>query len=86
VTDRDRCFLIIFFNGFTKTFDESPDLIQTALLDFTTASRIAQERFVAEKKSGFDRLGIQSMWIRNRENYMDDLVAEFQKLNRARKR
>lgn len=73
-----------FTDGALRTVD--PENGETALLDFTNAARIGEERFIAEKKSGFDRLGISSMWIRNRENYMDDLVNEFQKLNRIRKR
>ena len=73
-----------FTHGAVKTID--PENGETALLDFTNAARIGEERFIASKKGEFDRLGIQSMWIRNRENYMDDLVNEFQKLNRIKKR
>jgi uncharacterized protein (DUF58 family) len=68
-----------FADGALRTFDPESGAVET--LDFSQASRIGEERFIAEKKEIFDRLGINSMWIRNRESYMDDLVSEFKKLS-----
>ena len=80
----DEMLFSPFVDGALRTVD--PESGETAVLDFSQASRIGIERFIAEKKDSLDRLGISSMWIRNRENYMDDLVNEFRKLNRIKKR
>ena len=80
----DEMLFLPFVDGALRTFDPESGIAET--LDFSQASRIKEERFIAEKKAEFDRLGINSMWIRNRENYMDDLESEFKKLNRIKKR
>ena len=80
----DEMLFSPFIDGALRTVDPESGTVET--LDFSQISRIGIDKFIAEKKNAFDRLGINSMWIRNRENYMDDLVNEFQKLNRIRKR
>ncbi len=73
-----------FIDGALRTVD--PESGENSVLDFSQQSRIGIESFISEKKAAFDRLGVSSMWIRNREQYMDDLANEFSKLNRIKKR
>lgn len=80
----DEMLFSPFVDGALRTLDPENGIVET--LDFSQASSIGIDRFIAEKKDSLDRLGISSMWIRNRENYMDDLVNEFRKLNRTKKR
>ena len=73
-----------FVDGAIRTVD--PESGENSILDFSQQSRIGIDGFISEKKAAFDRLGVSSMWIRNREQYMDDLANEFSKLNRIRKK
>lgn len=73
-----------FVDGAVRTFD--PESGESGILDFSTPAAFGSDRFITEKKERFDRLGIPSMWIRNKENFMDDLVNEFRKLSRIKKR
>jgi len=59
---------------------------QMGMLDFKSMENLRFERFINEKDDAFKRLGLRPIWIRNRENFIDDLVNGFRKLSRVRKK
>ena len=73
-----------FADGAVSTID--PETGRTELLDFSSSATHMFEKFCNEKNTEFKRLGIKPLWIENRENFMDDLVNGFRKLNSVRKK
>lgn len=73
-----------FVKGAVKTFD--PETGKSELLDFSTIGNSKYIRFIEEKNDSFKRIGLRPMWIKNHENFMDDLVNEFRKLSKVRKK
>jgi len=63
-----------------------PESGKKQLLDFSRQDDRKFSEFVEEKEDSFKRLGLRPIWIRNRENFMDDLVNGFRKMSRVKKR
>ena len=63
-----------------------PETGKVELLDFSRKDSSKFEKFVSQKEDSFKRLGLRPLWIRNRDNFMDDLVNGFRKMSRVRKR
>lgn len=63
-----------------------PESGKRQLLDFSRKDSKKFAKFVEEKEESFKRLGLRPIWIRNRDNFMDDLVNGFRKMSRVRKR
>lgn len=63
-----------------------PETGKRELLDFSRKDGSKFKKFVLEKEDSFKRLGLRPLWIRNRDNFMDDLVNGFRKMSRVRKR
>jgi len=63
-----------------------PETGRRELLDFSRKDGAKFEKFVSEKEDSFKRLGLRPLWIRNQDNFMDDLVNGFRKMSRVRKR
>lgn len=80
----DEILFSPFVNGAIKTCD--PETGDFYLLDFSTKTPLTSERFLAEKENDFKHFGLKPMWIKNRENFMDDLVNEFKKLSSLKKK
>jgi len=63
-----------------------PETGKRELLDFSRKDSSKFDKFVSQKEDSFKRLGLRPLWIRNQENFMDDLVNGFRKMSRVRKR
>lgn len=70
--------------GAVNTVD--PETGKTAIIDFGTLEEAKFRKFTGEKEDAFRRIGLRPIWIRNRENFIDDLVNGFRKLSRVRKK
>ena len=73
-----------FVKGAVNTID--PETGRVEMLDFKNMESLKFEKFMSEKDDSFKRAGLRPIWIRNRENFIDDLVNGFRKLSRVRKK
>lgn len=70
--------------GAVRTID--PESGNVKILDLHSPGTIKIENFIENIENSFKRSGIKPIWIKNRENFMDDLVNGFRKLSSVRKK
>ncbi len=61
-----------------------PETGKTAVLDFAAARERVWQSFKASREAAFKRLKMQPIWVENKEDFINDLILGFKRMERGR--